>query len=97
VGRLRGDLLHYTTETFERQIAKTIAYADDFVRECRKKGKRIHWLHLYVRPVFRFFRGYFLRLGFLDGWQGYSIAWMTAFYTFLRYVKAYADQQEELE
>jgi hypothetical protein len=26
-------------------------------------------------------------LGFLDGWQGLSIAWMTAFYTFLRYAK----------
>jgi hypothetical protein len=33
-------------------------------------------------------RAYFLKLGFLDGWQGYTIAWLTAFYTFLRYAKA---------
>ena len=25
--------------------------------------------------------------GFLDGWQGFSIAWLGAFYTFLRYAK----------
>ena len=30
----------------------------------------------------------FLKLGFLDGWPGYSIAWLTAFSTFLRYAKA---------
>jgi len=97
VGRLRGDLLHHTTETFDRQIAKTIAYADDFVRECERGGRRIGRLDLYLRPAYRFVRGYFLKLGFLDGWQGYSIAWMTAFYTFLRYGKAYAAQREPLK
>ena len=48
---------------------------------------------LWFRPAYRFFRGYILRLGFLDGWQGYSIAWMTAFYTFLRYAKAKEAQE----
>jgi hypothetical protein len=32
-------------------------------------------------------RAYFLRLGLLDGWQGYYIAWMTAFDTATRYAK----------
>jgi hypothetical protein len=40
-----------------------------------------------VRPGWRFVRAYFFKLGFLDGWQGFCIAWLTAFYTFLRYVK----------
>ncbi|MEI6467415.1 MAG: glycosyltransferase [Verrucomicrobiota bacterium] len=37
--------------------------------------------------MWRFLRCYFLRLGFLDGWQGYYIAWMTSFYTATRYAK----------
>jgi hypothetical protein len=41
-----------------------------------------------VRPVWRFWRAYLFRLGFLDGWQGLAIAWLTAFYTFLRYLRA---------
>jgi len=97
VGRLKGDLLHYTMESYERQIAKTVAYADDFVNTCRANGRRISALDLWFRPTFRFLRSYLFRLGFLDGWQGYSIAWMTAFYTFLRYAKAKAAQVEPVE
>jgi hypothetical protein len=42
---------------------------------------------MWFRPWWRFVRGYFLRLGFLDGWRGYVIARMIAFETFLRYAK----------
>ena len=91
-GRLRADLLHYSMETFEHQIAKTIAYADAFIRQCSANGQRVTLLDLWFRPAWRFWRGYALKRGFLDGWQGYSIAWMTAFYTFLRYAKARAAQ-----
>jgi len=96
IGRLRGDLLHHSMETYEHQIAKTISYADDFVRQHQAAGSRISAFDLYVRPTFRFVRSYILRLGFLDGWQGYSIAWMTAFYTFLRYAKARAAEAERV-
>jgi len=39
-------------------------------------------------------RGYILRGGFLDGWQGFAIAWMSAFYTFLRYARARETQRK---
>jgi hypothetical protein len=42
---------------------------------------------LAVRPAWRFFRAYVLKLGFLDGWQGYYIASLTAFSTLTRYTK----------
>ncbi len=93
IGRLRGDLLHYSMETYDHQIAKTIAYADDFVRHAQSLNHRVNGFDLLVRPTWRFLRAYLFRLGFLDGWQGYSIAWMTAFYTFLRYAKARAAQE----
>jgi glycosyltransferase involved in cell wall biosynthesis len=92
VGRLRQDLLHYTAETFNHQIRKTVAYADDFARHCAEQQKRVHFSDLLVRPTWRFLRAYVLKLGFMDGWQGYSIAWLTAFYTFLRYARAREEQ-----
>ncbi len=88
IGKLQRDLLHFPSETINHQIAKTVKYADDFVRHCEERGRRITLSDLVARPVWRFVRGYFLKLGFLDGWQGYAIAWLTAFYTFLRYIKA---------
>lgn len=91
--RLRCDLLHRPMESIDHQIRKTIAYADDFARISRQQGRRVTLVDLAVRPWWRFFRCYILRLGFLDGWQGYSIAWMTAFYTFVRYFKVKAAQE----
>jgi glycosyltransferase involved in cell wall biosynthesis len=87
VEKLRGDLLHYPMETINHQVAKTIKYADDFVRNCAAQKQSVSFLDLLVRPPWRFLRSYVFKLGFLDGWQGFSIAWMTSFYTFLRYVK----------
>jgi len=88
VGKLRRDLLHYTADTLNHQVAKTVRYADDFARHCVEKGRRVTFIDLLSRPAWRFVRAYFLKLGFLDGWQGYTIASMTAFYTFLRYARA---------
>lgn len=88
VGRLRADLLHFSMESFDHFVRKQLAYSDDFVRDIQRCGRTISLAELWVRPLWRFVRAYFLRLGFLDGWPGYSIAWLTAFSTFLRYAKA---------
>jgi glycosyltransferase involved in cell wall biosynthesis len=88
VDRLRHDLLHYTAETINHQIVKTMKYADDFARHCVEQERTVTFLDLVMRPLWRFWRAYLFRLGFLDGWQGLTIAWLTAFYTFLRYVRA---------
>jgi glycosyltransferase involved in cell wall biosynthesis len=88
VGKLRQDLLHHTADTLGRQVAKTVGYADDFAQQCLQRGRRVSVLDLYTHPTWRFLRGYVFRLGFLDGWQGYAIAWLMAFYTFLRYARA---------
>jgi glycosyltransferase involved in cell wall biosynthesis len=91
--KLRQDLLHYTAESLEQQVAKTVRYAEDFARQCVQTGRIVRNSDLVLRPMWRFVRGYFLKRGFLDGWQGYSIACMAAFYTFLRYAKAREAQQ----
>jgi glycosyltransferase involved in cell wall biosynthesis len=88
VRKLEHHLLHYTNETLNNQVVKTVNYADDFVHHWAKNGRQITLGDLVARPAWRFVRAYFLKLGFLDGWQGYTIAWLTAFYTFLRYAKA---------
>ena len=88
IGNLRAELLHHSMESIEHQIQKTIRYANDFAAQCRARGRRVGFLDLMFRPPWSFCRGFIFKLGFLDGWRGLSIAWMTAFYTFLRYFKA---------
>jgi glycosyltransferase involved in cell wall biosynthesis len=94
VGRLRSDLLHYTAETIDRQISKISSYSEDFARDAAAHNRTAHWGDVVLRPLWRFLRSYFIRLGFLDGWQGGYIAWMTAFYTATRYAKVRAAKNE---
>lgn len=85
VGRLRSDVLHYTNENIARQIGKIVPYQTASAQQCLAKGKSAGWIQLLLRPAWRFFRAYFLRLGFLDGWRGFYIAALNAFSVLTRY------------
>ena len=89
VGRLSGDLEHHSFENVEHYVQKAFRYAEDFNADCQRRGRRVGALDLVVRPPWRFMRSYVLKRGFLDGWAGFDIAWMSAFYTFLRYQRAH--------
>jgi glycosyltransferase involved in cell wall biosynthesis len=94
-GKLRHHLLHHNAESIDKQIAKISRYSEDFLRHALGNDQKAGWPDLAFRPAWRFVRCYFFRLGFLDGWQGCYIAWMTAFYTATRYAKVRAAQAGE--
>lgn len=83
---LDGRLHHYSCRSTQHLIDKNSHYADLFVAQ-RVVQKRldVSRLSIVVRPLFRFFRSYVLRGGFLDGYAGYLYAWHLAHYTFMRY------------
>ena len=85
LGRLRGDLLHRSMDNLNHHVRKIIEYSDIAARQ--QAGRKIGIFELGVRPWWRFVRSYLLRLGFLDGWQGYAVAWLAAQEVFLRYAK----------
>jgi len=85
IGKMRSDLHHYTNASITQHVQKIIPYADEFVRQ--NLGRSAGGLDLFIRPFWRFVRAYFLRLGFLDGWQGYYIAWLNVFSTVTRYAR----------
>ena len=87
IHKLHRDLLHFNAENIDRQISKITGFSTDFVRHMQANRRDAGWPDLVVRPFWRFVRCYLFRLGFLDGWQGYYIAWMTAFQTATRYAK----------
>jgi glycosyltransferase involved in cell wall biosynthesis len=87
IGRLRHDLHHFSNESIDRQIAKIAPYSDSFVQHYLERGKRAGVLDLAIRPWWRFFRAYLFKFGFLDGWPGYYIAWLSAFSAVTRYAK----------
>ncbi|MEO6245106.1 MAG: glycosyltransferase family 2 protein [Opitutaceae bacterium] len=89
VATLRGDLHHYSFPTLASHVAKINPFADLFVRQQQAKGKKFSLVLALLRPGWRLFRAYVLKLGFLDGYPGFYIAWATAFGSFVRYSRLY--------
>jgi glycosyltransferase involved in cell wall biosynthesis len=87
VGKLRADLLHFTNDTIAQHVQKIIPFSDGFLNHNLAEGRAPSSFDFAVRPFWRFVRAYFLRLGFLDGWQGYYIACLNAFSAATRYAR----------
>lgn len=95
VKHLRGDLLHDSYPTIRSYIDKIIPFADEFTERSLAEGHRWSLAANLLRPLWRFFRAYFLRLGFLDGFPGFWIAFATSFSVFVRYSRAYEEEQRK--
>jgi glycosyltransferase involved in cell wall biosynthesis len=85
----RGDLHHYSFPDMERYVMKINVFAGEYLKRQLAEGKRWRLLPTVTRPLWRFFRAYVLRRGFLDGFPGLWIAWSTAYQTFVRHSRLY--------
>ena len=83
----QGHIHHYTSKNIEDFAAKTINYAMLNAEKYFRQGRKANWLQCRVAPAFSFVKNYLLRLGFLDGEPGYTVAKMNAWYTWLKYTR----------
>lgn len=95
VKRLKGDLRHYFTYNVKQHLDQINKYSEIFKDEMRARGRRTSVPAILVKPPFRFFRTYFLQLGFLDGFNGFFIAVLSAYTVFLKYSKLYLSYKDE--
>jgi len=80
VSSLKNHMIHLAYETTDEFKVKQKRYAS----LSHKKRNR---LKAFISPVWTFFKLYFIKLGFLDGWHGFTIAKLYAQYTFWKYIK----------
>jgi glycosyltransferase involved in cell wall biosynthesis len=89
VGRLRGDLEHFAYRSLGHQVAKLDRYAELMAQAQFARGKRGGVFKFVFRPFWRFFSGYVLRLGFLDGWRGLMLSLVEANYVRQKYLRLF--------
>lgn len=94
---LDGDLLHYTIERLDQQVEKIMRYTNYRVETALKNGKRATLAALLLKPMFKFFKIYVLKAGFLDGFVGFLIARNSAFSRFLYLSKLRIEQNKVKE
>ncbi len=84
---LKGDCLHYSYYTVEQHYNQTEKFTSIQSKELFELGKKSPLYKLIFSPVIKFIRDYFIKLGFLDGKVGFTIARISAYATFLKYKK----------
>jgi glycosyltransferase involved in cell wall biosynthesis len=85
VGTLKTPLEHYSYRSVSDYVARLDRYARLAAQELAKAGRRPCPGELFFRPLLAFFHLYFIRLGFLEGTPGYTLAVLMSMYKFLKY------------
>lgn len=85
--KLKGDLLHYSIISVSHHVKQIDYFTTIAAKQLSGTQASILVIKIIASPLISFFRDYFLKFGFLDGIHGFAIATLSAFYTFLKYLK----------
>jgi glycosyltransferase involved in cell wall biosynthesis len=94
VGRLPGDLLHYTCESVSQHLSSLDRYTTLAARDLWSRGKRSRPLNGLLPAISAFLKAYALKQGFRDGAQGFLIACFASYYNFVKYAKLWELEQK---
>jgi glycosyltransferase involved in cell wall biosynthesis len=87
LGRLKGDILHYSYYTIDDHYKQIEYFTTINANASFDQGKHAPIWKLYLAPVVKFIKDYFVRLGFLDGQAGWQICRLSAWATYVKYKK----------
>ena len=87
VERLAGHLEHRSYRDVGDFLARADRYATLAAAEAVAAGRRAGVGDLVFRPLGRFVAMYVVHAGFLDGWRGFLLASLYAYYVLIRSVK----------
>ena len=80
VSKLKNHMIHLAYESVDEFIRKQKKYS-------RLSDKKKNIFKALFSPLWTFFKIFFIKLGFLDGWRGFIIAKVYAQYTYWKYRK----------
>lgn len=87
--KLDGNLLHWAYNSYSEHYSKINGFTDMQAHVNFAKGKKTTVLKIVVSPLWKFLNSYILKLGLLDGFQGFVISTFSASGIFLKNLKLY--------
>jgi len=94
VYQLKNSLMHYPHKTLSEFIADTDRMSTLHAQANEKEGKRSSILKIIFWPPLKFIQNYFFKMGFRDGTQGFMIAAVMSFHSYLAWSKLYLLQRK---
>ena len=93
---LKNPLWHYTYDDIYDHLNTMNRFSDISAKAKYREGRRFRWTDLIFRPMWRFFKGFFVKLGFLDGRRGFIIAVTSSFGVAMKYAKIWEHELGDL-
>jgi glycosyltransferase involved in cell wall biosynthesis len=93
---LNGDLFHHTFENIESYRRRNNEVSTVIAQSLFDAGVKKSKYKIIFSPLWSFINGYFLRLGFLEGYNGFIIAALTAQQSLLKYQKLRQLQRQQV-
>jgi glycosyltransferase involved in cell wall biosynthesis len=90
-GRLRNAIWQFPFRNLEEVLRKTNRYST--LGAPKLSHKRVTMWTALGHAIWSFFKHYIFKLGFIDGWAGFVIAFGNFEGTFYRYAKRYEERQ----
>ncbi len=87
IGRLKGDLLHYSYNTISDHNRKIQLYTELSAKNSVEKGRSISLFKVIFAPRWIFLYHYIIRGGILDGYWGYILCKNISYESFIKYTK----------
>ncbi|MEW2921480.1 glycosyltransferase family 2 protein [Muricauda sp. ANG21] len=82
---LKEKLTHYCYKNYEDYKGKMLRYGQLKAKEDFYKEKHFNYVLMLIKPLWKFFNHYILRLGILDGKKGVTICYLNALGVLERY------------
>ncbi len=87
VGHMKNHYMHTPYADTAHQIRTIDRYSEAYARDLYNAGRHFHFSNMVLRPVYRLFRDYIFKRGFLDGIPGVIILASTMYYVFMKHAR----------
>ena len=87
VGKMNGAKIHHQYRTLKEFLAMMNRYSEFESEEIIRKGGNFSLFKMICIPKYNFLVRYFYRLGFLDGWRGFTLSYLMAVYHLELWIK----------
>ena len=97
IGELSADLNHFTDPDLKHYFKKFNEYTSLAAEDLLNSGKKFGIFDLIFRPIVIFMKMYFIKLGFLDGIEGFILSVFSSLYVFAKYCKFWELKKRKTE
>jgi len=88
--KINEEILHYPYTSIFDHLVKINLYSELSASKMQKKNKKVSILFAILSGLIKFIKMYFIKLGFLDGKEGFILSFNSSFAQTIKYLKLWS-------